>query len=209
MKPLVFDLDGTLVDSLHDIADATNGALADHGLPTHSLEAIRSFVGHGIVHLIRCATPPGADFEQVLASARARYADNPARKSRPFPKIAALVERLRGEGRAMAVLTNKPHHLALEVVDKLFGDAFVRTLGEGPVPPKPKSEGVRSVLETLGAQAQQCIFIGDSPVDVETARRVSMPVVAVSWGFSSRATLLEAKPDTLVDTVDELALALG
>lgn len=213
---ILFDLDGTLVDSLEDIADALNAALRDSGYPTHPVAAYRQMVGDGARELVRRAVPSdareaaGEGFDQLFDQLFARYREHFHRHlvvhTRPYDGIDAMLEALRGLGLALGVVTNKPHGAAREVVERVFSEGtFELVLGQREgIPHKPDPAGLREALAALGAEADAALFVGDSDVDVEAARRAGTRSVGVSWGFRGRAELARAGADHLVDRPDEI-----
>jgi len=210
VRAILFDLDGTLIDSLQDIAAALNFGLQSCGLPTHPLERVRTFIGHGIAQLVAQAVAPDPVPPGLLEATRAYYRDHVCDFGQPYPGILELLERLRSRGIALGVLTNKPHALALDVVQIRFassGLAVVRGDLQGQ-PKKPDPAGALEVIAALGVDPAQCLLVGDSVVDVQTARAARIRSVAVSWGFEDREALTEAEPDVLVDSVAALAALL-
>lgn len=194
MNAVLFDLDGTLIDSLADIAGSLNHVLAERGLPTHSLERCRAMVGDGAAELVRRALPAElreALLPQVLAEYTARYRTHLVVESRPYHGIEALLDRLEARGVPKAVVTNKPHGPAVAIVERLLG-RFRWGAIEGQrdgVPRKPDPAMAWSAARALGVPAQDCLFVGDSAIDVQTARRAGMIAVGVLWGFRDRAEL--------------------
>lgn len=211
MRACLFDLDGTLVDSLDDIAAALNHGLAVCGFPLHPRERVRTFIGHGVTRLVARAVAPQVAPPELLEATLRYYADHVCDHGRPYPGIVALVEALLADGCPLAVLTNKPHALALDVVAKLFRpEAFVTVWGDrAGAPKKPDPAGARALAEQLGVPPSACTLVGDSVVDVRTAKAAGMRAIAVTWGFEDREALVASHPDALVDSVDELAACLG
>ena len=192
---ILFDMDGTLLDTLTDMQDAVNHVLAAHGLPLRTREEVRRFVGNGAGPLIHRALPEGYPQEQkVLAEYRAYYQAHNCVQTCPYPGIPELLEQLRQRGLKLAVVSNKP--------DETTG---VTALGQRDgIPSKPAPEMVWSAMEQLGADARHALYVGDSEVDVEMARRAGLPLAAVAWGFRGRALLEQAGARCIVDTVPEL-----
>jgi phosphoglycolate phosphatase len=195
---IVFDLDGTLVDSLADIADTMNHVLAEAGLPVHDLDAYRYFVGDGIDMLTRRALPEArrgpADIDRFVAAVKARYAENWNRKTLPYDGIPDLLKACRTAGLKMAVLSNRPHDPTVAMVDSnLGGIPFDRVWGAQPAfARKPDPEGALKLAHDLAVAPDRCIFLGDMAVDMETAAAAGMFPIGALWGFRDAAALLSA-----------------
>jgi phosphoglycolate phosphatase len=200
----IFDLDGTLVDSHGDIADALNAALAESGLPTHPVADIEGMIGDGVGMLVaRALLPEHADqAPQITTLFRARYAANLVVKTRVYPGLRELCDTARARGIRLAIATNKPTRFARAVVDTLgLADLFSPVVGEGdpPLPRKPDPAMVEYVLSQLGATHANSLYVGDSPVDAQTAKNAGLPLALVTWGYTARAVLAATNPDWLVD----------
>jgi phosphoglycolate phosphatase len=191
---VLFDLDGTLVDSIADLADAMNYALALQGLPGHELPAYRLMVGEGVETLVRRALPAerSALVPRVLADFRDRYAGHYADKTLPYPGIADLLARLSAAGLKLAVLSNKREDFTQAVVRALLpGARFEQVRGErANVPRKPDPTAALELARDLGVAPSACAFVGDTAVDMDTARSAGMVAVGVLWGFRSKEELL-------------------
>lgn len=203
---IVFDLDGTLVDSLQDIADAVNHCLAERGYPVHSLEAISGMVGHGLAALVESAIPEHAPFGDLLGVVREHYAAHCVERTRLYPGVAELVDALALAEVPMSVVSNKPDPMTQKVVAELFpDDTFTLVLGESEqVPRKPDPTGALRAAAAMGIPAGACLFVGDSPVDLQTAEAAGMSGVAVTWGFRPRDELLAATPTHLIERPGDL-----
>jgi phosphoglycolate phosphatase len=213
MPAVLFDLDGTLVDSLADIGSAVDAVLARLGHPSHSLDAYRSFVGEGARELVRRALPPGHTAEQLehaLALYRAQYRAHVVEQTRPYDGIEALLAQMRSRGVPLAVVTNKPHEVALEVVDRCFArGTFEAVLGQRDGEPhKPDPAGALSILRALGVTPSEALFVGDSDVDMKTAKNAGIRAVGVTWGFRDRGVLEAHGADHLVEHPREIAMLL-
>jgi phosphoglycolate phosphatase len=183
----IFDLDGTLVDSLADIARAANAALAGHGLPTHPTAQFRDFVGWGVRRLIELAAP-GLDeptTARVEATFRQRYSEDLIVDTAPYPGIAELLDELAGAGVALAVLSNKPDPLTARVVAGVLGrHRWVAIRGHRPeCPRKPDPRGLLEICDGAGFAATEAVMIGDTDVDIACARAAGARSIAVGWGF--------------------------
>lgn len=208
----LFDLDGTLLDSLHDIGAAMNHALAAQGLPPHPLADYRRFVGEGVRVLVSRAVPAGHDalHAPVLAAYKAFYAEHQLDHTRPYPGVAELLARLRREGVKLAVLSNKPDADTKRLVEALLPDVrFGAVYGErAGVPRKPDPTSALAVAAELGVAPGDCAFIGDTAVDMDTARAAGMYGVGVTWGFRDAEELQAHGARVLARTADELLQAL-
>lgn len=206
---LIFDLDGTLVDSLAGIAGSLNRALATSGLPQHSLSAVRGFIGNGARVLIERAAPAGADDRQLDTVEQAFKSDYDLTwpsGTFAYDKIPELLQTLQDRGYPLAVLSNKPHPFTTAMVTQIFpGIHFAMVLGQrGGVPHKPDPTGALEISSTLGLSPGSCTVIGDSTMDIETARNAGMKSIAVTWGFHDRERLVAAGADQLVTAPDDL-----
>ncbi len=194
----VFDLDGTLVDSVDDLHASVNHALAAVGLPPRTRDDVRSYVGEGARVLLQKAISPHADrLEPALAAWRAHYAAHCLDRTAAYPGIGAL---LGGAGRALAVLTNKPGAMARKILDGLgLLERFSAVVGGDEAPRKPDPTGLLEIMAKIGAAPGETVLIGDSRHDVQTARAAGVAMVAVTWGLASRADLVAAGATVLVD----------
>lgn len=212
VRACIFDLDGTLLDTLQDLANSVNEALADCGFPGRSLEEVRAFVGNGVKVLMRRAVPPGTD-EAGYARCYARflevYAREKAHFTKPYLGIIETVQALEARGIRCAVLSNKNDDAVAALCDQYFPQTFEMTQGmrEG-VAPKPAPDALFCICERLGVEVADAVYIGDSEVDVATAKAAGMRLVAVTWGFRSRAALIEAGAKELIDTPGALLTVL-
>lgn len=213
VKTVIFDLDGTLLDTLGDLADATNEALRRHGYPTRTDEEVRTFVGNGIRNLMQRALPAGTDDDTVskcLAAFRAHYDAHMMCRTRPYPAIPELLTALRERGIRMGVLSNKYDPAAKTLTAHYFPGLIDHTFGERPgVPRKPDPTAPRELLEILGAAQNATLYVGDSGVDMETARNAGLYAVGVTWGFRGRGVLVEAGANALIDHPSELLALLN
>jgi phosphoglycolate phosphatase len=200
----ILDLDGTLVDSVDDLAASVNHALVVVGLPPRPTADVRSFVGDGARMLLERAVGPRTDLvESALAAWWAHYEDHCLDRTVLYPGIAAA---LAGAGRTLAVHTNKPGRLARRILAGLgVLDRFAVVLGGDEAARKPDPEGARAILSRTGVAAADAVFVGDSPVDLATARAAGVAAVAVGWGLHAAAALRSAGAEVVVD--DPAALA--
>jgi len=209
-QAVLFDLDGTLVDTLRDIGAALNSALARHGLPLHDLDSLRRMVGWGVRQLVTQAVPASHGDQGTISALTAEVMDHytrfPVVHSEPYPGIPELLTALRARRIPTAVLTNKPHPLALATVERLFPEhPFEVVLGDRPgVPHKPDPTAALSICEALGIAPAQALFVGDSEVDVQTAHNAGMACAAVVWGFRGEAELRQAGAEVLVQRAEQI-----
>lgn len=207
---VIFDLDGTLLDSLADLADSVNAALAAAGLPTHPEDAFRGFVGHGMRNLMLRAAPPGlpeADIARLLDSGRAEYVRRWDAKSRLYAGAAEMLEALAGSGVRLAILSNKPEDFTARIAGRFFAPwplAAARGAREG-VPLKPDPAAALELAAELGLAPSDILFAGDSGVDARTAKAAGMFAAGVLWGFRGADELVSAGADRLFATPGELA----
>jgi phosphoglycolate phosphatase len=181
---ILFDLDGTLLDTLADLTDATNYALGVHGYPQRSIAEIRRFVGNGAANQMRLSVPEGADYERVLATYKPYYDAHCQIKTAPYPGILEALEELKDY--PLAVVSNKPHSAVTVLAKQYFGDIYAR--GEqADCPRKPAPDMIKRTMADLGVDA--CVYVGDSEVDVRTARNAGVPCLSVLWGFRDREVL--------------------
>jgi phosphoglycolate phosphatase len=210
---LIFDLDGTLVDSLPGIAGSLNRALASLGLPEHSLAAIRGFIGNGSRILATRAAPIRSDeplIDRLEQAFKVDYSHTWPAASPPYAGIGELLEQLRQLNHPLAVLSNKPHPFTLAMVSAIFPQVpFAAVLGQRPgIPHKPDPAGVREIAALLGVTPADCWMIGDSTMDLATAKNSGARAMAVTWGYHDRADLLATAPDAVIDTPAELVEGL-
>ena len=205
VRAVVFDLDGTLVDSLPDIITHLNGALGDHGLPARTPVEIGEWVGYGAEQLVQRAVPDAPLVAPILATFRARYRARPVIATRIYDGLAAVLDAL-GPDRRLAVLSNKPHELTVLVVEQLLGAwPFTVIHGQHPERPrKPDPGSIQTVCRELKIPLADAVLIGDSEVDIATARAANMRGVCVTWGLRDAASLRAANPEFAVDTPAEL-----
>ncbi len=190
----VFDLDGTLLNTLQDLADSTNYALSVNGLPSRSLEEVRCFVGNGVGKLIARAVPEGtpeALTAKCLSDFRAHYFLNMENKTAPYPGILEMLDRLKKAGFHLAIVSNKFDSAVKGLCQTYFRDLIPVSIGESEgVERKPAPDTVFKALKELGVSAEGAVYIGDSDVDIATARNAGLPCISVSWGFRDESFLL-------------------
>ena len=211
-KAIVWDLDGTLLDTLDDLTDATNHALAEHGLPARSREEVRRFVGNGIRRLIERAVPdgtPDALRDAVYASFCPYYAAHCNDRTAPYPGVMELLAELHAAAVPMAIVSNKADFAVRELSEIYFGGLIPVAAGaRDGTRTKPAPDVVLRALAELHAAPADAVYVGDSEVDVETARNAQMPCLSVSWGFRDPAVLLSAGASRICPDIHALRRAL-
>lgn len=203
---VIFDLDGTLLDTLEDLADATNYVMKSFGFPERTLEEVRRFVGNGAKNLISQAIPPetGAErSEEAFRAFQTHYRAHCRVKTRPYDGIAAALGVLAEEGYPMAIVSNKPDGAVKPLCGEYFPGIYAR--GESAeCPRKPAPDMVLRAAEALGVKTDHCVYVGDSEVDVATARNAGMRCISVTWGFRNREELIPAGAERFCDNPPEL-----
>ena len=212
-KLVIFDLDGTLIDTLADLGAAVNEALRTRGLPQHSLEEFRGMVGHGVRNLVRKAMPEALRADESLLDALLEvflqyYTDHIDVHSRPYPGVPELLVALNAAGVQVAVASNKFQAGTQKLVRRTFpGIRFAAICGGRPdLPLKPDPAGVREIWALTGASPAETVLVGDSGTDIATAAAAGIPSVAVTWGNRPKASLLGA--DRIAESVAELRAIL-
>jgi phosphoglycolate phosphatase len=211
---VIFDLDGTLLNTLDDLTDGVNHAMALAGYPLRSVEEVRSFVGNGILKLVERALPPERRTEEEVAKTlsvfTAYYGAHCADKTVPYRGIAALIADLRAKGIPMSVLSNKDEGATAALCRQFFGDVFAAVIGgRKDLPKKPATDGVLCALRAMGVEKERVLYVGDSDVDIQTARNACLDCAAVSWGFRPRSVLESLHPDFIADDADTLRKIIG
>ncbi len=207
-KGILFDLDGTLLDTIDDIADAVNYAMRKYSLPEWSVAEVKSFVGNGLENLMTRCIPKGYDhpqFEVIYRDFKAFYMDHSCIKTKPYDGIMELLEKLDSEGRKMAVISNKSD-AAVKSLNALFFEKHIGlALGERHgVPKKPAPDAVLDAAEMIGVDTNDCVYIGDSEVDIVTAENAGLPCICVTWGFRPEELLIEKGAETIAHNIEEL-----
>ena len=206
---IFFDLDGTLLDSVQDLADATNSALRAFGLPEHPVHAYKYFVGDGFETLVQRAAPQDADPElrlRVMQQAREAYRQNWAHTSKPYEGIPEMLEELQKRAIPLAVLSNKPHEFTLLTMQHFFPTIrFARIQGSpAGIRAKPDPALALTMLRELGLEAHKALFMGDTSVDMRTAVNAGMIPVGVLWGFRTEEELLQHGARLILGKATEL-----
>jgi phosphoglycolate phosphatase len=209
IKAVVFDLDGTLLNTLDDLAAAVNHALDAHGMPTRTVDEVRRFVGNGVAKLIERAVPAGTDAatqQAVFDTFRAYYVEHSLDTTAPYDGILPALARLKTAGIAMAVVSNKLEEATAALCQHFFGDLIAIAIGDVPDRPrKPAPDGTLAALARLGVTPDEAIFVGDADTDVLTAKNTGLPCLGVTWGFRDADILRAAGATHLIDTPVQLA----
>jgi len=209
IKTVLFDLDGTILNTIDDLADAGNWVCWKNGWPEHTVEEFKRMVGHGIPNLVENFTPENFRSPLLLAAALTQFCDyykeHNLDKTAPYPGIRELLEQFRSAGVQMAVYSNKADEFSRCMVRRFFPDTFALIRGKvAGVPVKPNPAGVRQVLRELDAHRETTALVGDSAVDMETAHNADLLACGVTWGFRSRGELMAAGADALFDAPADL-----
>lgn len=211
-KTLIFDLDGTVLNTLRDLQNSVNFALNSYNFPLKSTEEIRKSVGNGLGMLIRRCLPSDADdrtVDAVLAAMKAHYRLHCHDETKPYPGIPALLKRLHAEGYRIALVSNKADAMTKELHRVFYPDLIHVAIGETErVRRKPAPDMVFEALRQLGAETSDAICIGDSEVDIQTAKNAGLPCLSVGWGFRSEAELQAAGAERVFQTTNDLYKAI-
>ena len=206
----IFDLDGTLLDTLEDLAAAVNYALRQHGMPEHSVDAVRCFVGNGVRLLMERATPDGAanpSFEKVFETFRQYYMAHSLDTTKPYENIPQVLASRRARGCRVAVVSNKMMAATQELCRYFFSDTVEVAIGEDEasgIRKKPAPDTVEVALQSLGVGKEGAVYVGDSDVDIMTARHAGLPCISVLWGFRDKTFLQEHGATTFITRPGEL-----
>ncbi len=207
---LIFDLDGTLLNTIEDLANSTNYALNTLGYPQKTVEQVRNYVGNGVAKLIERAIPNGRanrDFEQCLEIFKENYSKNMYNKTAPYDGIIEMLKQLRINGYKVAVVSNKFDAAVKELCKKYFPDMIDVAIGEneaGGIKKKPAPDTVSKALKELNGKTSDAIYLGDSEVDIQTAQNSNMPCISVTWGFKDKDFLIQHGAKILVNTPHEI-----
>ena len=206
----IFDLDGTLLDTIGDLAASVNYALRTHGMPEHSMDDVRRFVGNGVRKLMERAIPQGTDnplFDETFATFRQYYMEHSLDTTKPYEGIPKTLTELKRRGCRLAVVSNKMMAATQELIRHFFPDTIEVAIGENEaagIHKKPAPDTVFAALRQLGVGQEGAVYVGDSDVDIETARNSGLPCISVLWGFRDRDFLLNHGATMLISTPSEL-----
>ena len=201
---ILWDLDGTLLDTLEDLQDGVNHALSRFDLPSRTLEEVRSFVGNGARNLIIRSVDGRADVDEAVKAFHAYYDVHCIGKTRPYPGIPEALEIL-GRKYPMAIVTNKPHSAAKPLCDRYFPGIYARGEIAG-TPRKPAPDALIAAMKDIGVDT--CVYVGDSEVDVTTAKNTGVPCLTVLWGFRDREDLEKAGAEHFCEKTENLVAAI-
>lgn len=204
---VIFDLDGTLLDTLEDLTIAANYALNAFNMPAHTIDEIRQFVGNGVRKLMLRAVPQGEahpDFEKVFAVFKDYYGKHCKDKTRAYEGIPELLQDLKRSGYALAIVSNKIDSAVQELKCEYFPQVGVAVGDREGLRNKPAPDSVYAALEQLGRTKEHAVYIGDSEVDLQTAKNAGIPCISVLWGFRDKAFLQEHGADTFVEKPQEV-----
>ena len=207
-KAIIFDLDGTLLDTLKDLQEGTNYALRVNGMPERTLDEIRRFVGSGARKLIERVIP-GCEkegvYEKVMGDFAFYYKEHCKDNTAPYPGIMELLKELKRRGYALGVVSNKPDFAVQELIPEYFPDIFSSVTGERQgVAKKPAPDLIWEAMKKLNASKEESVYIGDSEVDIEAAKNAGLPCISVAWGFKGREFLKEHNAEMIVDAPEEI-----
>ncbi len=210
IKAVIFDLDGTLVDSIKDIAISTNYALSKYGFPTHEFEKYNYFVGNGVPKLIERAIPKEKlneqSFNNVHKTFSEHYGQNYLANTVPYEGVIESLNNLKKAGVRLAVLSNKKDEYTQKIVAELFGNIFDFVLGKSEeYPLKPNPESTFAAIKGFGVGREECAFLGDSGVDMETAVNSGCIPIGVTWGFRTEQELIESGAEYLIHNANNIA----
>ena len=207
-KLAIFDLDGTLLDTLGDLHASVNFALREFSFPERTIDEVRRFIGNGVVKLMERSTPDGVDAvtqKACLDVFRAHYLEHMSDTTAPYANVIDLLKKLRAKGIKIAVVSNKLHTAVEELCDSYFTGLIDKAVGVSvEAERKPSPINVIRTAEFFGAELQECIYIGDSEVDVQTAHNADVQCIGITWGFRDRGCLIDNGCDFIADTADEV-----
>ena len=208
VQAVIFDLDGTLLDTLDDLADATNWALRQNGMPQRTLGEVRQFVGNGVRRLMERAVPDGEQnplFEKAFDDFKAYYVEHCQDKTHLYPGVSEMLQRLKAQGLRLAIVSNKLQAGVDELYLRYFSDTVEVAIGERPeVRRKPAPDMVRAALKALRLLPEEAVYVGDSDVDLQTATNSGLPCISVLWGFRDRDFLLQHGALVLAEQPEEI-----
>ena len=208
INTVIFDLDGTLLNTLEDLADSVNHIMKLHSFAERTYDEIRSFIGNGVPTLIRRSVPAGTDEETAAVCTTEMleyYKDHARIKTKPYDGIVELINELTRRNIRTAVVTNKAEKAAIILCDEIFGDIFTVVIGDNGIDRlKPAPDNVLRAIDILGAEKKSILYVGDSDVDMVTADAAGLVSVGVTWGFRDEKELVESGASHIINTPSEL-----
>ena len=213
IKAVIFDLDGTICNTLKDLGECTNRALADFDLPPHPIEDYRMIVGNGVDTQMKRAIGEEKYTKElgdkVKEHFKRYYAQDYLKHTKPYGGMEEALDCLHEMGLMTAVFSNKPDEFAGKLCRELFGERFSMVVGNRPnVPVKPDPSGLQPILKELGLKAEECVYCGDSCVDIDTGKNAGMKTIGAAWGFRGRKELEERGADAVTEQPNELPVLL-
>ncbi len=207
-KTLIFDLDGTLLNTLDDLASSVNYAMRECGFGERAIDEVRRFIGNGVEVLIRRAVPMGTteeEYKKALAVFKAHYKQNSRNKTAPYDGIIELLRKLKADGYNLAIVSNKVDFAVKDLRDEFFNGLIDVAIGDSDATrTKPEPDMVYKAIEEMGADKNECVYIGDTDVDIETAKNSGMDCISVSWGFRTRYELLDYDAEMIADKASDI-----
>ena len=207
-KAVIFDLDGTLLNTLDDLAASVNFALKDCGYPERTIEEVRAFIGNGVIKLMQRATPDGigqADFDRCFESFRTHYLKHMFDTTKPYDGILPLLDTLKADGIKTAVVSNKLHSGVVGLCKDFFGDRLTCAFGVlDESERKPAPANVFKAIKEMQVEAADCVYVGDSEVDVQTANNAGLDCIAVTWGYRDPDVLKMNSPKYMIEKPEEI-----
>lgn len=208
-RAYIFDLDGTLLDTLDDLWTAVNVALEKYGYPLRTREEVRAFVGDGVRKLMKRASDDadGEAFESLFAEFKRYYGENCTRKTKPYDDVIDVLKSIRAVGGRVAIVSNKSDFAVKRLSEEYFGALVDFAVGENEeagIRKKPAPDSVFAAMHALGVEREACVYVGDSDVDILTAKNAGIDCISVTWGFREKPFLLERGATRFADTPEEL-----
>lgn len=207
-EAVIFDLDGTLLNTLDDLADSVNYALKNNGMPARSVDEVRNFVGNGIGKLMERSVPNGREnplFDKAFADFKAHYDKNCRNKTKPYDKIMPMLKTLKENNVKLAIVSNKADFAVQKLSEDFFEGLIDYSVGEREgIRRKPAPDSVNEVIKKFGVKKEKAIYVGDSDVDIMTAENANLSCISVSWGFKGRKFLEDMNAKIIIDSPDEI-----
>ena len=208
VNTVIFDMDGTVLDTLEDLTVSVNYVLSKFNMPEHSEEEYRKFFGNGIKYALKCAVPeetPEEVIEEMLPIFREHYNEHCHDRTKPYDGIIELMSMLKANGYKMAIVSNKIDSAVKELNDRFFSEYVDVAIGEKPgIKRKPAPDTVLAALDELGSKKEAAVYIGDSEVDLQTALNSELPCISVLWGFRDKDSLISKGASVFAETPEEV-----